>query len=146
MGVVLKTKEQPLTEELVGGMVGRIVHAKINKHLVPKQSVLVDTPIEGMFEEVNVWFAGVVVGYQRSVIGVDLMAETAEIQLLEKPLVSFNVVLGNMSTYTLSDKELEIDEITGEELVVLFEEGKAQEVAANLLQPVVTPQAALHLV
>lgn len=105
MPQIVKTQDQPLTEEIVLFLMGRYVHAPVNNHEIPND-------LEGGAHQVeNVWFAGKVVGYEKAFIGYDYDRRVE----LEEPLTFFNLMLSDGMGYQLSTEALELNELTEEE-------------------------------
>lgn len=124
MPQVIKAKDQAITEEIVKRLIGKFVHVPTNFHDVA-------TPT-GATTKVNVWFAGVVAGYEKAVIGFDY--ETGEFN--EEPQIFFNVHLTDGMGYVLTnDYDLEINELTEEEFTQLVEEHKEAQNTPEIILP-----------
>lgn len=123
MPQVIKAKDQPLTEEIVASLIGKFVHVPTNFHEM-------QTPT-GAITKVNVWFAGVVAGYEKALIGFDY--ETGE---FTEPKAYFNVHLTDGMGYILTTvNDLEINELTEEEFQALVEEHKEAQNKPEIILP-----------
>lgn len=124
MAQVIKAKDQVLTEEIVASMIGKYVHAPTNMHEV-------QTPTGGT-TKVNVWFAGVVAGYEKAVIGFNYEDGSFN----EQPQTFFNVHLTDGMGYILTTTlDLEIQELSEEEFESLVEEKKAEQNTPEIILP-----------
>jgi hypothetical protein len=99
MKTVIKIRNEELSESLLNGLIGKPIHAPTNK--------LVD--VEG--KEHNVWFAGIVAGYQKSTTSFDFENE----KFLDSPKVQLHIILTDGMAYTLSTEALDINELTEDE-------------------------------
>ncbi|PQP82078.1 hypothetical protein C0Q44_20720 [Paenibacillus sp. PCH8] len=116
---VIKAKDDTLTEELVASMIGKYVHAPINMHEV-------QTPT-GATTKANVWFAGIVAGYEKAVIGFNYEEGTFH----EASQTFYNVHLTDGMGYILTSAfELELHELMEDEFNQLIEEKKEEERAS----------------
>lgn len=116
MTQVIKAKSDTLTENIVASMIGKYVHAPTNIHEV-------QTPT-GATTKANVWFAGMVAGYEKAVIGFNY--EDGEFR--EQPQTFFNVHLTDGMGYILTTAfELELLELSKEEFEQLMEDQKKEE-------------------
>ncbi|WP_427051987.1 hypothetical protein [Paenibacillus sp. TC-CSREp1] len=116
MTQMIKAKSEPLTEDIVASMIGKYVHAPTNIHEV-------QTPT-GATTKANVWFAGIVAGYEKAVIGFNY----EEGEFSEQPQTFYNVHLTDGMGYILTTAfELEILELSKEEFNKLIEEKKEEE-------------------
>lgn len=117
---VIKAKDETLTEEMVASLIGKYVHAPTNIHEV-------QTPT-GATTKANVWFAGIVAGYEKAVIGFDY----AEGTFHKDSQTFYNVHLTDGMGYILTSAfELEIHELTEKEFAQLVEEKKEEQ---NILE------------
>lgn len=116
MTQVIKAKSDTLTEEIVASMIGKYVHAPTNIHEV-------QTPT-GATTKANVWFAGMVAGYEKAVIGFNY--EDGEFS--EQLQTFFNVHLTDGMGYILTTTfELELLELSKEEFEQLIADQKKKE-------------------
>ncbi|WP_315793055.1 hypothetical protein [Paenibacillus sp. BIC5C1] len=67
MTQMIIAKDDTLTEELVASLIGKCIHAPTNVHEI-------QTPT-GATTKANVWFAGIVAGYEKAVIGFNYQAD-----------------------------------------------------------------------
>jgi len=119
---IVKATEEQITEELVKGLVSKIVHVPTNMHTI-------NNPMENHSETVNVWFAGMVAGYEKAYLNYDY--ETKE--FLKEPVSYFNILLTDGMGYVLSNNgDVEIRVISEEEFNELVKEHKAK-------QQIITP-------
>jgi hypothetical protein len=120
-GSVWNSKDEvyPIAEEVLLGLVGKTIHATTNK--------LVDR--EG--NEHNVWFAGVVAGYQKAVLAYDYIGD----KVLDVANVQFQMLLTDGMAYTLSCSDLEIKELTEDEFAALVAEFTAAQVTSDIILP-----------
>ncbi|MGC5773342.1 hypothetical protein [Paenibacillus pabuli] len=82
----------------------------------------IQTPT-GATTKANVWFAGIVAGYEKAVIGFNYEAD----EFHEEPQTYYNVHLTDGMGYILTSAfELEIHELTQEEFAQLIEEKKEE--------------------
>lgn len=110
---LLKSKDQPLTEELVASLVEKLIYVPTNMHPAPP----------GHPEpQVNVWFAGQVAGFEKGVVRYDFQKN----DFFEEPKIFYNVILTDSMAYVLSPTEVEIYEITLEEFNKMVEEHRAK--------------------
>ena len=117
MTQVIKAKSDTLTEDIVASMIGKYVHAPTNIHEV-------QTPT-GATTKANVWFAGMVAGYEKAVIGFNY--EDGEFS--EQPQTFFNVHLTDGMGYILTTAfELELLELSKEEFEQLIADQKKEEI------------------
>ena len=115
----VKEMDARLNEELLSGLIGTVVHAKTNELLDKEGNVH------------NVWFAGMVAGYQKSVIAFDYVEDKP----LDEPKVQLQILLTDGMAYGLSETALEINELTDDEFLALVEEYTASEIANEILLP-----------
>ncbi|PYE51389.1 hypothetical protein HUB98_05230 [Paenibacillus barcinonensis] len=116
MTQIIKAKSDTLTEAIVASMIGKYVHAPTNIHEV-------QTPT-GATTKANVWFAGIVAGYEKAVIGFNY--EDGDFS--EQPQTYFNVHLTDGMGYILTTAfELELFELSEEEFNKLIDEKKEEE-------------------
>ena len=109
--MVLKDLQTPLTEELVTGWVGKLIHVTTNKH----KSF---NPLLNKEVEENVWFAGKVAGWEKRHLAYDYLTDTFN----EEPLVYYTILLTDGMSYVLSSGDVEVEEITLEKLTEMVEE------------------------
>lgn len=129
MSRTIKAFDQPVTEELIQGMIGRLVHAPTNKHVI-------NNPMENnQEEEVNAWFAGQVAGYEKAYIQFDYEKN----EMLEEPQLHYNLLLTDGMGYLISQKEAEIFEITDTEWESLLAEYHATEMVKEEAQKLILP-------
>jgi len=113
---LIKSKDQFLTEEIVASLIGKFIHVPTNIHEI-------NTPT-GATTKMNVWFAGVVAGYEKAVIGFDY--ETGSFK--DEPENFYNVHLTDGMGYILTTlNDLEILELNEDEFNQLVEEQKERE-------------------
>ncbi|WP_419889286.1 hypothetical protein [Paenibacillus xylanexedens] len=113
---MIKAKDDKLTEEIVASMIGKYIHAPTNMHEI-------QTPT-GATTKANVWFAGLVAGYEKAIIGFNYEEGTFH----EELQTFYNVHLTDGMGYILTSAyELEIHELTEEEFNQLIEEKKEEE-------------------
>ncbi|SHN81832.1 hypothetical protein SAMN04487896_4865 [Paenibacillus sp. ov031] len=125
MTQMIKAKDDTLTEELIASLIGKCVHAPTNVHEI-------QTPT-GATTKANVWFAGIVAGYEKAVIGFNYEAG----EFHEEPQTYYNVHLTDGMGYILTSAfELEIHELTQEEFAQLIEENKKEENTTESLSAV----------
>ena len=125
MTQMIKAKDDTLTEELVASLIGKCVHAPINVHEI-------QTPT-GATTKANKWFAGIVAGYEKAVIGFNYEAD----EFHQEPQIYYNVHLTDGMGYILTSTfELEIHELTQEEFAQLIEEKKKEENTTESLSAV----------
>lgn len=121
MTEVLKTIEQPLTEELVQNLVGKFIHVPTNNHKVPDE-------INGGDQEINVWFGGRVAGYEKAHIEYDYITN----EFLQEPMTHYNVLLVDGMGYVLSNVgDVEIHEISKDEYEAMVQEFIASQIVAQ---------------
>lgn len=121
MPKIVKGVKDPLTEDMVKGLIGHLVHVPVNIHTVP------DMLGEGTKR--NVWFAGKVAGYEKVCIAYDIHKR----EFIDEPKVFFNVLLVDGMSYALSpDGDVEITIITEEEYEKLLAEYVAREAVSSL--------------
>lgn len=123
MQILRDTSQKGLTEEFVQSLVGKIIHVPINK-------LNVFNSVEGRMEEVNAWFGGLVVGYEKAVLHYDYYNKTD----LEEPKVFFNVLLKDGMGYALSQEELEIRELDEIEWAKLLAEHHKEEIVQQVME------------
>ncbi|MCR8843915.1 hypothetical protein NQ117_09465 [Paenibacillus sp. SC116] len=107
---IIKTKTEPLTEEMLRDASGKLVHVPVNE--MPK--------LGSESETENVWFAGHVCGFEKAEIYLDMTTG----EKVERPEIFYSLLMTDGSTWPLSKTVLEIVEITKEELVSLSESEK----------------------
>lgn len=117
---VVKTIDQPLNEEMLKELIGKYVHVPTNKIEVPNE--FGDTMTH------NVWFGGVVAGYEVGVVAYDYIN-----MAFGEPKTHYNILLTNGTAFVLSDTELEIRELTQEEFEQLVADEKAKQAAKELI-------------
>lgn len=111
MPQLIKAIDQNLTEEMVASLIGKYVHAPTNVHEI-------ETPTGGK-TTANVWFAGIVAGYEKAVIGFNYEEGT----FMDAMQTYFNVHLTDGMGYILTTtRELELAELTEEEFTQLMKE------------------------
>jgi hypothetical protein len=114
-----KDEVSPIEELVLLNLVGKTVYATTNK--------LIDR--EG--NEHNVWFAGIVAGYQKSVLAYDYIGD----KVLDVANVQFQVLLTDGMAYTLSCSDLEITELTEDEFISMVAEYTAAQVTSDIILP-----------
>lgn len=121
---VLKSKETDITEELLASMIGKMIHVPTNEHVVVKQ--LTDTK-----EIVNVWFAGVVAGYDKQIVGFNYATDE-----FCEPYTVYSLLLTDGHAYVLSPTACEVNEITMEDFTIMIEEQqKIQDAKDSIILP-----------
>lgn len=118
MSVVIKGVDQAVSEELVGGLIGKCIHVPTNTHMMKTP-----TGAEG---KVNAWFGGRVAGYEKAVVAFDY----ANSEYYEEPKTFYQILLNDGMGYVLSNEECEILEITEEEFTEMVAEHQAKQALA----------------
>lgn len=110
MAELLKSIDQPITEEMLQSWVGKYIHCPTNIHEVYD-------PIDNVIKESNAWFAGQVAGYQKDYNAYDFpTGNFIEAQIL------YTVIFTDGSGYLLSPEKCEVYEITQYEFMQMVEE------------------------
>lgn len=115
--VIVKTVDQPITEDLVESLIGEYVHCPVNIHTIRKA---------GQDEVVkeNAWFGGQVAGYEKAVLKFDYLSG----EFLDEPKEFFNILMTDGLGYVLSpDGDVELRIITKEEFIKLVAEEHAKQ-------------------
>lgn len=95
--------------EILASLVGKIVHAKVNYHEV--------TDATGNIDLANIWFAGMVAGYDVTTVYFDYEANA----YLDTPIVKYRLLLTDGMAYVLA-YDCELHELEDEEFVKLVED------------------------
>jgi hypothetical protein len=104
MSQIVKVIDGKVTEDLLVGLIGKIVSVPTNEHYTTKE-------LTGERETVNVFFAGEVAGVDKTIMAYDYLTNT----YLKEPIVAFSLILTDGAGYILSATKSEILEITLEE-------------------------------
>lgn len=128
--MILKNREDFITETLLTSMVGKFIHAPINNHEF--------TNNKGENETVNVWFAGLVVGYDTAVIYYDFENNS----FLDSPEVKYSLLLSDGMAYSLS-LDSEIVELTEEEFSDMVEKFAKEQMAK---ESIILPEGDTNIV
>jgi hypothetical protein len=129
---LVKSLDQEVTEEMLESLLGKIVYVPQNEHLTLD-------PSEEEFKTVNVWFAGVVAGYEKAIIKFDLAQNT----FMDEPTVRYSLFLTDGVSYILSKTKCEIVELTRDEFMNMVAEHQErqlkkqakQDILKNILLP-----------
>lgn len=126
---IVKPISEPITEELVRSLIGKYIHVPTNMHEVPND-------LEGGMEETNVWFGGLVAGYEKAVMKFDFHKK----EFFEgEPKVFFNILLADGMGYVLSATgDVEIREVTEDEFNDLVAEYVAEQAAKQAQEDLIT--------
>jgi hypothetical protein len=129
MAKVIKPLEETVTDQFVDSLLGKYIHVPTNKHVFPN-------PMEnGKEEEINAWFAGQVAGCEKAILVFDY--ETKE--MLETPVVHYNILLTDGMGYLLSQTEAEVIELTDVEFTELLAEHHAHQAIEEEAPKLITP-------
>lgn len=109
MSKILRDKETPVTEEILESLIGKIIHVPNN--ILP----MVDS--KGNIHKENVWFAGMVAGYDV----VTSYFDFANNKFIDTPFKRISILLTDGMMYTLAP-ESEILELTDDEFYKMVEE------------------------
>lgn len=110
MSYQVKREGELLTLDIVKQTLGQIIY-------VPTNNIEIKNLVMGRIDVVNAWFVGLVAGYQENVCVYDIENE----QMMDTPLVHYNILLSNGYLFTLADVQSEINVLTLEEYNQLIE-------------------------
>lgn len=114
---VLKTKETPITEDLLKSLIGKLINVPVNEHEATK-------PLTKEKEKINVWFAGTVAGYEKQVVSYDFTTDS-----FHEPIIMYAILLTDGHAYMLSHENCIIEEITEEKFLEMVEEYERKQLA-----------------
>ncbi len=137
MATLLKTVEEPLTEEFMASLVGLFVHVSVNEHEVQED-------IDGSKEVRNVWFAGKVAGFEKAILSFDWASQ----KFINEPVTHFTMLMTDGTGWLMSQTKTEVQGITEDEFVsMVASETAKQAVEQELTNPVEeTPKPNLVLI
>ncbi len=121
---VLKAQETVLTEELLQSLVGKTIHCPVNYHTTVQN-------LTGEDSEVNVWFAGMVAGYEKIYLAVDLASESNVLTITE-PRTDFRLIMTDGASYALADQS-KVLEITDQQLAEMVKKHRKEQGLKDLL-------------
>ena len=117
---IVKKNEDFITKELLESLVGKIIHATVNN--------LELTDATNKVETVNVWFAGMVAGYDV----VTTYYDYEDNSFSTTPTIRYSLLLTDGMAYTLAS-DCELHEITQEEFLKLVEEYTKEQMKKDTL-------------
>ena len=115
MPKLIKSKDQIIPEKVIASLVGKFVD--VSENPLPETN-----KITGEVGLVNGWFGGFVAGYQKTIVGLNLVEQV----MFPEPVTHFHILVSDGVMYVLSPKAV-IHELTEEEFKKKCEEVNAKQ-------------------